>query len=165
MTICSWVGRSAAMAAALLLLTACGSDSSDDATPGGDSTKDCGAASAAVVNGALGTSVGDPVQSGEGTVIVCTYTDTKSNLPVTVRFQKESSSKTFKTGRDAMDASGQTTTDLADAGDEAYSSSFKAGGIVPELNTVVVRKGSTEVLITAVAPIEKERDLANTLLD
>jgi hypothetical protein len=146
-----------------LLLAACGSDSKSSAPSGG--AKDCSNSAAGVVNEALGTSFGEPKQTGAGDVLVCTYTDTKNNYAGTIRWFNNASHATFEANRKGFDLSDQATKDLDDAGDEAYSSTFKASDLVPELNTVVVRKGSTEVSISTMASIAKERDLANKLLD
>jgi len=146
----------------MLLLAACGSDKASSSSSSWG--KSCDDASAATVNSALGTSFGDPKMTSKDDVVVCLYTDTSSSLTGTVRFQKSTTHQAFTVERQSMDAAGQKTTDLDGAGDEAYSSTFQASNLIPELNTVVALKGSHEVLITASAPIDKEKDLANKLL-
>jgi hypothetical protein len=149
----------------MLLLAACGSDKdSSSSSSSNSSSKGCDSASASTVNSALGTNYGDPQVTSQDDVDVCTYTDSTTQLTGIIRFQKSTTHELFDVARQGMDSSGQKTTDLDGVGDEAYSSTFKASSLVPELNTVVARKGSKEVLITASASIDKEKDLANKLL-
>jgi hypothetical protein len=143
---------------AVLLLTGC--DSGSASSSGGTSTANtnptvsCPAAS--VVNEALGTNVGEATPTKNGIVTVCQYDGGGANI--IVRFQTESSGNAFQRGRDGFTESGQDTTDVAGVAEQAYSSSL--GGI----NTLVARKGALEVLITAPAPIDKEKALAAKLL-
>jgi len=164
MTITTSAARAAGVVLSMLLFSACGS-SSDTASSDSGSSKGCDSANAATVNAALGTSYGEPAVTTQSDVDVCTYTDNASHLTGIIRFQKNTTHQMFSIARQGMDASGQKTTDVDGVGDEAYSSTFKASSLVPELNTVVARKGSREVLITASAPINKETDLAKKFLD
>jgi hypothetical protein len=157
--------RAAVFAASVVLLAGCGSDGDDSASSGKGSAKTCADASPATINEVLGTTFGEPESLGEDDVIVCTYRDSKTNYAGTIRFHNNSSHSIFTAGRSAMDSSGQKTTDVSDVGDEAYSSSFKASDLVPELNTVAARKGSTEISISTMTSLDKNKELANRLLD
>jgi hypothetical protein len=163
MTSSRFITRAAVLTASLAFLAGCGSDSDDGAS--GGSKKTCSDATAATVNEVLGTSFTDPESTGSDDVIVCTYRDAKTNYAGTIRFHNNSSHSIFEAGRSAMDNSGQKTAELGDVGDEGYSSTFKASSLVPELNTVAARKGSTEISISTMTSIDKNKELANRLLD
>lgn len=166
MTASSFTARATAVTASLLLFAACGSDKKDDASSvSGKSDTDCSEITPALVNDGLGTSVGEANKGGNDDNIICSFIDAKTNYPVTVTVQQNVSHKMFETGKETTELTGQKAVDLPDAGDEAYSFTFKASALSPELNTVVVRKGSVQVLVSAAAPIDKQRDLANKLLD
>lgn len=65
-------------------------------------------------------------------------------------------------GRQGFSEHGQTTTDVAGIGDVAYSSTLGTG---PEaINTLVVLKGNTEVLISVASDLAHVEGLARIIL-
>jgi hypothetical protein len=160
-----------------LLLSACGSSStasgasatSGGSTPTGAATggggaaggkKTCAVAPASLIYSTLGRTVGDPQEQDNGTVTVCTYTGGGTTI---VRFDTATDPGSFATEKQGFAPQGMQTVDIAGFGDEAYSAVLSAAGITT--NTVVVRKGSVEVLVTSSASIDQEKALAQKLLD
>jgi hypothetical protein len=158
--------------AATLLLSACGpsaktpsSDGTAAAAGGGGAggagaKKTCAVAPASLINSALGRTVGDPEEQDNGTVTVCTYTGGGTTI---VRFDTATDAGSFATEKQGFAPQGMQTVDISGFGDEAYSAVLSAAGITT--NTVVVRKGSVEVLVTSSASIDQEKALAQKLLD
>ncbi|MHB8680979.1 MAG: hypothetical protein ACYDA2_02645 [Acidimicrobiales bacterium] len=126
------------------------------------SSPGCGLVSAAEVNAALGTNVGSPSAQPNGSVTVCTYTSSSPIATVIVRFQTGMSMSDFATARAQFDQHGETTTSVSGLGDAAYSSSAGTGQY--QQNTIVVLKGSTELLITAPASLDQVEALARQVL-
>src|SRR5262245_2021349 len=128
-------------------------------TPAGAKSKvSCKTVSASVVSSTLGIPVGKPDKTPNGSVTVCTYPPTGTGTSqALLRYQTGSSKSSFSSAREAFDASGQPTTDLDGLGKAAYTSTLG------DTNTVVFLKGSTEVLVTAGAPLEQVRALAEKI--
>jgi len=133
-----------------------------DADAGGPAAQpSCALVSAAVIKASLGVDVKEPTQSTNDAVIGCTYAPTADGRTVLVRFQTGQDRSAFARGRQGVEGSGQPTTDV-DLFDGAYSSSTEFGDIVT--NTLVSRKGSVEMLVTADASIEAEKALITKVL-
>lgn len=120
----------------------------------------CALAPASVVNAALGSDLGAPQQTLNGTVTVCTYQGPKAGQ-VIVRFQTGDNATTFAAGRKAFDANHEPTKDYPGFADEAYTNTLGSGGLT--LNTLVARQGSTEILVTSKASFASEQKLEQQL--
>ncbi len=131
-------------------------------TDAGGSGTGCAQAPATLVGNALGMSLGAPEEntSNPGTV-VCTYKDGKGHS-VIVRIQSDQTADGFATSKAGFSDNGMSTANLSGLGDEAYSSTLKS--VVGTQVTVVARKGSREVLVTARASLAQEKGLVSTLL-
>jgi ABC-type Fe3+-hydroxamate transport system substrate-binding protein len=155
---------------AIIALAACGSSKSSSSssasgnTSGGSSkAKDCSSVPAATVNQYLGTNYGEPDANKNGSIVVCQYS-AEAGTTAIIRFVSDSNADDFSTGKQGFSSAGQSTTDVSGLGDEAYSSAMGGTGLVPATNTLVARKGSTEILITSQAAADKERSLMTHLL-
>lgn len=142
-----------------------GTHSSPAASPGSGGGQasgqpTCALAPATVVNAALGTDLGDPQQTLNGSVTVCSYQGPKAGQ-VIVRFQTGDNTATFDAGRKAFDANHEPTKDYPGFADEAYTNTLGSGGFV--LNTLVARQGSTEILVTSKASFAAEQELEQQL--
>jgi len=111
-----------------------------------------------MVTATLGVAVANPDETDNGSVTMCSY----GGGTTIVRFDTATNATSFAVEKQGFATQGMTTTDISGFGDEAYSSILSAGGITT--NTVVVRKGSVEVLISSKATIEQEKSLAEKLL-
>jgi hypothetical protein len=165
----------AGCAAVTLLASGCGSpatSTSSGGAPGGATTagattagaatgrKTCATVPAALVNSTLGLSVTDPEEQDNGSVTVCTFSGTHTTI---VRFDTGTDPASFATEKQGFAPQGMKTTDISGFGDEAYSAVLSAAGITT--NTVVVRRGSVDVLVTSSASIDQEKALAQKILN
>jgi len=117
----------------------------------------------AEVQDSLGLSVGAPSTQVNGTVNVCTYTGTGTTpSTVIVRFESAMTPASFAAAKAGFAQHQEPTTDVAGLGDAAYSSTI--GSAQVQQNTVVVLKGSSELLVTAPAPVDRIELLARRLL-
>ncbi len=158
-------GASAALALlATFLIAGCGSSSTAGSgtvspSPGGAHAKPgCDLAPASTVNAHLGVNAANPVATVNGPVTVCMYAVGSNDSGVIVRFQSGMDHAGFIAARAGFTSSGQTTSDVGGVGDEAYSS------ILADFTTLVARKGTVEILITAKASLDAERGLMLELL-
>ena len=79
-----------------------------------------------------------------------------------VRFETGMTASSFAAARAQFASHGESTSDLRGLGNEAYSSSFGSGQY--QTNTVVVRKGGTELLVTGPATPAQIQTLAGEIL-
>ncbi len=133
------------------------SGSSATASP---TTPSCGQAPVSEVDQALGLNVQSPSSQVNGTVTVCTYSGSPG--PVTIRFQTGEDTATFAAGKQGFQQQGEPTTDVPGLGDAAYSSTRGSGQF--QNNTIVVLKGSVQLLITAPVVLDDINALARQLL-
>ena len=146
---------------------ACSSGGGDGSASGGGGSShgapSCALAPAATVGAALGLPLQAPSVQDNGTVTVCTYAGT-GTVPATVivRFQTGMDEAAFAAGRAGFDQHQEPTTEVTGLGDAAYSSTLGTGQF--QQNTIVVRKGSTELLVSAPAPLPQVEVLARRLL-
>ena len=124
------------------------------------SSHSCSSVTAAMVNAALGTSVGDPTTTLNGPVTVCTYKS--STGQVIVRFQSGTTPASFESAKSQFTAHGEPVTTVTGLGDEAYSSTIGTGS--EAINSIVVLKGSEELLITGPASLSQVQAFATQLL-
>jgi hypothetical protein len=99
----------------------------------------------------VGFTVKPPVAAGTGPVVLCTFTpqDLASGSAVgavVIRKETQVTAASFAAARKVLEAGAQATTDLPGIGDEAYASTYGAGTFGAD--TVVVRKGTSDVLVT-----------------
>lgn len=120
----------------------------------------CSLVPASQVNSALGVNVGDPTSAVNGSVTTCTYNGTPGQ--VIVRFETGETPATFQAGKAGFAHNGEPTTDVSGLGDAAYSSSVGSGQF--QTNTIVVLKGSLELLVTAPVMQEDVNALARQIL-
>ena len=158
--------------AAVFVLAGCGGGSSSSQQAAGPSTaarSDAGSSSltcnlmpASMVNAALGTDLGNPTQNSDGDTVACEFQGTKAGA-VMIRIQKGDDATAFAVERKTFQASGQPAKDYAGFGDEAYTNTKKMPLGLPDVNTLVARKGSVDILVSSSASIAAERTLEQQL--
>lgn len=115
-----------------------------------------------MVNSALGTDLADPVQNAAGNTTVCQFNGKKAGA-VMIRVQTDDTAAGFAAERGTFDKTGQPTKAVAGFGDEAYTSTKHMPLGLPDMNTLVARKGHVEILVTASASIAAEQALEQQL--
>jgi hypothetical protein len=158
-----------------LALTSCSSSSTSSsssttsAATGGSSSNGAGVAKvscaqipAGEVNASLGTSLGPPTSEVQASVTVCTYKSTTQPQSAIVRIQTGIDASQFAASKAQFTTEGQPTDPAVGLGDEAFTSTLTAGGITN--STVVVRKGSTSLLVTGSATVPQVEALATKIL-
>ena len=160
----------AALTAVTTTLVGCGPKTSTDATGGpgnGGPTAtqaSCDLAPASLVKQTLGVDVTEPSPTENGSVLVCTYPPAAGATgTVIVRVDTASSADQFKTTRDSYATQDMQTADYPGFGDEAYTNTISAIGITT--NTLVTRKGTTEIQISSSASFDQEKSLEQALFD
>jgi hypothetical protein len=78
---------------------------------------------------------------------------------VMIRIQKGDDAAAFAVERKTFDSSGQPTQDYAGFGDEAYTSTKTMPLGLPNVNTLVAREGSVEILVSSSASTAAEQTL------
>jgi hypothetical protein len=121
----------------------------------------CALASAAVVKTTLGLTVNEPTQSFDETETECTYTSAGGINPI-VKFRTGQDAASFARARREAEATGDPTRDVPDVGDEAYVHAEEFGNQVS--NTLVVRRGSVILSVTAAVSVEAEKAFAAKVL-
>ncbi len=111
-----------------------------------------------MVGSALGKTVGEPTMQDNPPVRLCYYGIGSNARAVLVRYQTGTSADYFAQARAGFESHGEKTADVAGVGDQAYSS------LLGSVSTLVARKGGTEVLITAPASLDGERQLMLQIL-
>lgn len=125
---------------------------------GGSSQVTCDLVPASLVNSFLGTDLGAPMQTVAGNATACAFTGAKAGA-VEIRIQTGDSATIFAVGRKTFDTTGQPTKDYAGFGDEAYTNTKHMPLGLPDVNTLVARQGSVEILVSSTAGIAAERAL------
>jgi hypothetical protein len=155
--------------ASAFLLAGCGSSGSTSSQPtaaaassaaGGakSSQVTCDLVPASLVNSALGTDLGAPTQTIAGNATACEFKGAKAGA-VEIRIQTDDNAAIFATERKTFDTTGQPTKDYAGFGDEAYTNIKHMPLGMPDMNTLVARQGSVEILVSSTASIAAERAL------
>ena len=114
-------------------------------------TPSCATVSPQLIKSALGLAVPAPQATPNGSGLVCTYGKLGQGKQVIVRFQTGESAAAFAAARKQFDAHGEPTKTFAGLGVPAYSSVLGSGVYLN--STIVALKGSTELLVTAPAPL------------
>jgi hypothetical protein len=156
----SWAAR-LTLGAALGALCACAPLAVNDLA-GATTTKKFSCPSAASVNSALGTTVSAPKSTVRGTVTVCTYSQGANSQQVLIRLQTGMTPALRTASRAGFDQHGEPTVTVTGLGDAAFSSTIGTGQYAD--NTIVVEKGTKELLVTALAPLASVQSLAASLL-
>ena len=121
--------------------------------------------SLALVRTTLGLQVGAPAATaGAPDVVVCSYPKGANPAAVVVRIQEDQTVAGFVAARTGFAKSGQRTVDVPGMFDGAYRSQLGSTtyGVT---RTLVVLRGSTEVLVTAQASFDGLTRLTHTMLD
>lgn len=172
---CSQAQRPALIVAvAVSLLAGCGSGSD---SPGGATAAvsgspvasgsdhraaGCAAAPAGLVGAALDDTLSPARETRNGdTIVVCDYQGTTAGL-VKLRIQTDSDAEAFAADRNGFATQSMPTTD-EDFADEAFSSVLGSGDST--VTTLVARRGSVAILISAKATVAQEKTVLGQLLD
>jgi hypothetical protein len=123
----------------------------------------CTVATAALVGARLGFTLTGPNIDRGPAATICTY-DNPSNQSqsATVQITTGATPAGFANGRRGFAGHGETVSDVAGLGDEAYSATLSVANVTN--TTLVVRKGSNEVLITTTAPADRVPALMTAVL-
>jgi hypothetical protein len=154
----SRTGAVLGVAVALLLASGCSKGSDKPAAAPSPPALRCTKAPEATVASTLGTPVNQAVETDQIPVTVCTYPLTSGKGVVVLRFQSVVDSGRFAEIRKGFSGS---TTDLAGYHDEAFTATHGSGANA--LNSVAARKGDVAIVITAPAPVNKEKALIDQL--
>ena len=122
----------------------------------------CDLAPASLVNSALGTDLGAPSQTTAGSATACEYKGTKAGA-VEIRIQTGDSAAMFAVERKSFDATGQRTKSYPGFGDEAFTNVKHMPLSLPDVNTLVTRQGSVEILVVSTASLTAEQTLEQQL--
>jgi hypothetical protein len=117
--------------------------------------------SAAKVNAALGTTLTTPKSKVNGSVTVCTYSSSSNPQSALIRNQTGMTAALRSASRAGFDQHGEPTVTVSGLGDSAFSSTIGSASFTE--NTVVVEKGTRELLVTANAPLSQVQALAAQL--
>jgi hypothetical protein len=123
----------------------------------------CTVATAALVNEKLGFGVAGPNIDRGGAATVCTYDNLSDrSQAVTVQVQTQATPDSFAKGREGFATHGEPVTAVPGLGDEAYSASLSVANLTN--STLVARRGSVEVLVTATVPANRLPPLMTAIL-
>ena len=158
-----------------LLIAGCGGSSGSAGNPpaaasaspaaaggAGSSPVTCDLVPASLVNSALGTDLGAPSQTTAGSATACEYKGAKAGA-VEIRIQTADTATIFAAERKTFDTTGQRTKDYPGFGDEAFTNVRHMPLSLPDVNTLVARQGSVEILVSSTASIAAERTLEQQL--
>jgi hypothetical protein len=109
-----------------------------------------------------GASFGPPKAETNGPVQVCVFSAMAQAITVLVRFEAGESDATFDATRRQFDAHGEHTVTSPGFGRKAYT--VVLGSSRAETGTVVVLKGSTELLVSGPGSLAKCEALADKVL-
>lgn len=99
---------------------------------------------------------GDAKRTVNDTVIECHYQVNGNRMPVLVKFQLQTNAEKFAARKQEY-AGHLPTVDIPGLLDEAYATSDTPVVEPIKINTVVARKGSTEILVTAPSSIVADK--------
>ena len=103
-----------------------------------------------------------PYPTVHGTVTTCTYLSPTHVSSVSIRYDTGSSPSAFASQKALFVTDGETLSTAPGLGGQAFAAS--ANSSRGSVASVVVLKGSTEVSVTAVAPLDQVVALTNQLL-
>jgi hypothetical protein len=149
-------GAVVGVAVTLLLASGC-SSKKPTAAPSPPAIR-CTKAPEGTVGSALGITVNPATETDQIPVTVCTYPLSSGQGVVVLRFQSVVDASRF--GEIRKGFAGETK-DLTGFHDEAFTSTEGTGATA--LNSVAARKGDVAIVITAPAPVDKEKALVDQL--
>jgi hypothetical protein len=153
-------------AVASLALAACSSSSTSagSSTTTSPGSSACGPVTQTAVEQALAVSVHRPTVEVHGDRVLCSFASTAGvHTPsVTVHIDRDTTPAQFVAARQAFSQVGESTVAVNGIGSDGFSSTIDSAGV--QVNTVVVRTGSTQLWITAGAPLEKVEGLARQVI-
>jgi len=145
---------------AAVVLFACGSSPAATSGPPSPAASvaatnpGCDLAPGSLVTAQLGVAVGDPRATTTSLVTTCMYTVGSNPSGVIIRFQINEDHAGYSLGMAAF----SSTSDVSGVGAEAYSA------VIASYTTLVARKGTVEILLTAKAVLGAEKGLMLILL-
>ena len=123
----------------------------------------CTVATAALVGAKLGFGLTGPNVDRGPAATICTYDNPANRAQsATVQITTGATAAGFAQTRGGFATHGETVSDVAGLGDEAYSATLSVANVTN--TTLVARKGSTEVLITTTAPADRVPSLMMAVL-
>jgi hypothetical protein len=122
----------------------------------------CAVVPSSLVGTVYGASFGPPKAQTSGPVQVCFFSAVAPVITVLVRFQAGESDAAFNAARKQFDARGEHTVASRRFGPQAFTVVLGSGRA--ETGTVVVLKGSTELLVSGTGSLAKCEALANKVL-
>lgn len=150
----------AVVAACLVIVAGCSSDSSDSTTADGAKVPAC--PSASTVNDALRAELDGPDEKTKGSIRTCTYKVAPGGDQVVVKFTGEVSAADFEADQESAGADGAPAATVDGLGDAAYVVTSTEPG--SEVTTVAALSDTTEVTVRAPLPPRFVEDLARQLL-
>jgi hypothetical protein len=122
----------------------------------------CGLVSSGDIQTTLNTTVRTPYPTVHGSVTTCTYLSPTHISSVSIRYDTASSPSAFASEKALFVTDGETPSIAPGLGGQAFAAS--ANSSRGKVSSVVVLKGSTEVSVTAVAPLDQVVALTNQIL-
>ena len=122
----------------------------------------CALVPPSLVSTVYGASFGPPKAQTSGPVQVCLFLATTPVISVLVRFETDESAAAFNAARKQFDARGEHTVTSPRFGQKAYTVLLGSGRV--STGTVVVLKGSTELLVSGTGSLAKCEALADKVL-
>jgi hypothetical protein len=122
----------------------------------------CAVVPPSLVSTVYGAPFGPPKAQTNGPVQVCLFLATAPVISVLVRFQVSESDAVFNAARKQFDARGEHTISSSGFGQKAYTVVLGSGKVLT--GTIVVLKGSTELLVSGTGSLAKCEALAKKVL-
>jgi hypothetical protein len=122
----------------------------------------CSLVSSSDVQATLNTTVHNPYPTVHGSVTTCTYLSPSHVSSVSIRFDTGSSPSAFASEKALFVTDDERVSTAPSLGGQAFSAS--ANSTRGTVTSVVVLKGSTQVSVTAVAPLDQVVALTNQIL-
>ncbi len=122
----------------------------------------CSLVSAGDVQATLNTTVRTPYPTVHGSVTTCTYLSPTHISSVSIRYDTASSPSAFASEKALFVTDGETLSTAPGLGSQAFAAT--ANSSRGKVASVVVLKGSTQVSVTAVAPLDQVVVLTNQIL-
>jgi hypothetical protein len=133
----------------------------DPTTPSASSQHLCSLVSAADIKSALGASVRPAFATTHGSITTCTYLSADRTASVSIRYTTGAMPATFAAARALFVTDGETVTPISGLGNEAIGATAPSG--LATVSSILVRKGSTTVSVTAKAPIAQVHAVAEQI--
>jgi hypothetical protein len=122
----------------------------------------CGLVSSGDIQTTLNTTVRAPYPTVHGSVTTCTYLSPSHISSVSIRFDTGSNPTALASDKALFVTDGETLSTAPGLGSQSFAAS--ANSSRGKVSSVVVLKGSTEVAVTAVAPLDQVVALTNQIV-